>query len=125
MNDNSCPVDRALTNIESYAKEPSEALQGLLVMKRIIANITTHPNEDKFKIISKKNEVLSKQVFNLRGMHELLKVLGFEEVRKVFGLVIFSTYFWFLTKKIIFSIEKWALQASRRWWKDQVSRGRY
>mmetsp|Transcript_1741 Transcript_1741/g.1605 ORF Transcript_1741/g.1605 Transcript_1741/m.1605 type:complete len:118 (-) Transcript_1741:1142-1495(-) len=79
MNDNSCPVDRALTNIESYAKEPSEALQGLLVMKRIIANITTHPNEDKFKIISKKNEVLSKQVFNLRGMHELLKVLGFEE----------------------------------------------
>lgn len=79
MEDGLCPIELALTEIESSSRSQSDINQGLLVLKRIVTNLLAQPHEEKFKIISRKNEVLAKQLFILDGVSEFLKIIGFEE----------------------------------------------
>lgn len=63
-----------------------ERYQILNTFKSILKNITSHPNEEKFKKLPKTNKKLESRIIKPSGSLDLLKTIGFKEKQDVFEL---------------------------------------
>lgn len=59
------------------AQKPEDTLQALTLLQKLLMNIFNNPSEQKFRGIKTSNATLKAKLFNISGMENLLKDLGF------------------------------------------------
>lgn len=58
-------------------QKPDETMQALSLLQKLLLNIFNNPSEQKFRGIKTTNATLKAKLFNISGMEELLREIGF------------------------------------------------
>ena len=60
-------------------KRPNQYKTGFNILFKLLNNIIEHPDDPKFRVIKKTNQVISSQLLTIPEILEVLEVLGYEE----------------------------------------------